>query len=151
MKRLLFLLGLSVVIVSAGSSATRAQGTAKGPDPTMVRDQALEKEAAHNLEVARHYFKLRKAYRASLDRCEETIAGYPAFSHFDEVLYIAGMSSYYLSVGQGKQRPTGSQTPEKMRDNARIYLTQLANDFPESAFRAEALQTLEPLGGPLKP
>lgn len=149
MKRYLFLLGALLIVVT-GSGAARAQGTAKGPDPTMIRDEALEKEAAHNLEVARHYFKQRKAYRASLDRCEETIAAYPAFSHFDEVLYIAGMSSFYLSNNKGKQRPTDKQTPETLRDNARIYLSQLAKDFPESIFRAEALRTLEPLGGPLQ-
>ena len=150
MKRALFSMSLFLVIAVTGVGAARAQGTAKGPDPTMIRDQALEKEAAHNLEVARQYFKLRKAYRASLARCEETIAAYPAFSHFDEILYIAGMSSYYLSNGKGKQRPTGTQTQEKLRDDTKIYLSQLVNDFPESPFRAEALQALEPLGGPLK-
>lgn len=149
MKQLIVGLFIAVVIGYAGGAA-RAQGTAKGPDPTMIRDQALEKEAAHNLEVARQYFRLRKAYRASLSRCEETIAAYPAFSRFDEVLFIAGMSSYYLSTGKGKQRPTPTQTVEKLRDDTKIYLTQLVNDFPESAFRAEALRALEPLGGPLK-
>jgi hypothetical protein len=40
----------------------------------------MEKESLHNLETARLYFKLRKAYVASLQRCEEILAGNPAFS-----------------------------------------------------------------------
>jgi len=39
------------------------QGRAKtGPDAATVRDADLEKDSLHNLEVARHYFKQKKAY-----------------------------------------------------------------------------------------
>jgi outer membrane protein assembly factor BamD (BamD/ComL family) len=140
-----------VTLLFAGSAVgIRAQGLTKGPDPSVTRDAVLEKEAMHNLEVAQMYFKLRKAYRASLDRCEETITAYPAFSHFDEILYIAGMSSIYLADGQGKQKRKDGQTPEKLRDDAKLYLSQLVNDYPDSVFKADALQSLQPLGGPLK-
>ena len=58
--------------------AVYAQGGAKaGQDPSTIRDPDLEKDSLHNLEVARMYFKLRKAYVASLQRCEEIIAGNP--------------------------------------------------------------------------
>ena len=42
-----------------------------------VRDPDLETDSHHNLEVARNYFKLKKAYVAALKRCEEIIAGNP--------------------------------------------------------------------------
>lgn len=150
MKKILFGLSLTAIVFIGASAVAQAQGTAKGPEPTLVRDKLLEQEALHNLEVARQYFKLKKAYRASLSRCEETIVAYPDFTRYDEVLYIAGMSSYYLSVGQGKQKPTPTQTPDKMKANAIEYLSQLVNDFPDSPFKDEALRTLQPLGGPVK-
>ena len=146
-----FALMAAFLIAVAGSGASvHAQNPAKGPDPALVRDPLLEKEAMHNLEVARQYFKLKKAYRASLTRCEETIAAYPAFSRFDEILYIAGMSSYYLSKGAGKQKPNEKQTPEKLRDDTLAYLSQLVTDYPDSPFRDEAERTLQPLGGAVK-
>src|SRR5216684_985377 len=83
----------------------RAQGNAKqGPD--VLRDPDLEKDSLHNLEVARHYFKLKKAYVAALQRCEEIIAGNPAFSKIDEVLFLAGASSINLAENKGKQKPS---------------------------------------------
>src|SRR2546428_13431439 len=82
-----------------------AQGAAKnGPDPTTIRDPELEKDSLHNLEVARQYFKLRKAYVAALQRCEEIIAGNPNFSKIDEALFIAGESNLFLWQGKGKQK-----------------------------------------------
>ncbi len=61
--------------------AVSAQGKAKtGPDPSTIRDPDLERDSLHNLEVARNYFKLKKAYVAALKRCEEIIAGNPNFA-----------------------------------------------------------------------
>ena len=59
------------------------------------RDPIAESEAKHNLEVAKNYFLLKKAYKAVLERFEETFAAYPDFSRMDEFLYYAGMSSWY--------------------------------------------------------
>ncbi len=135
---------------------TRAQtGTVvAGPDPSAVRDVESEKAAKHELEVARHYFKNKKAYYAAFKRCEELAAGYPEFYKIDEVLYIAGMSSLYLSEGKGKQKPPASTpekkeefSPENMRETARDYLTRLVNDHPKSDFRKEAREALSRLGG----
>src|SRR5713226_7808495 len=135
----------------------RAQGNAKqGPD--VLRDPDLEKDSLHNLEVARHYFKLKKAYVAALQRCEEIIAGNPVFSKIDEVLFLAGESSANLADSKGKQSPSSyvisegstkrTLKPEEFRELARGYLSQLVNDYPDSKFKGDALEDLKPLGGP---
>jgi outer membrane protein assembly factor BamD (BamD/ComL family) len=125
----------------------RAQGNAKqGPD--VLRDPDLEKDSLHNLEVARHYFKLKKAYIAALQRCEEIIAGNPVFSKIDEVLYMAGESSLRLAENKGKQ--ASKVTSDKLREDARDYLSQLVNGYPDSSFRKQAEEDLKGLGG-LKP
>src|SRR5437667_12903480 len=133
-----------------------AQGGAR-QGPRVIRDADLEKDSVHNLEVARQYFKLRKAYVASLQRCEEVLAGYPEFSKIDEVLLIAGQSSLNLAEGKGKQKPDQyvihegekktTLTPQEFRDKARDYLSQLVNGYPQSKFKDEALEDLKSLGG----
>ncbi len=146
-----------VAVIALAPSVARAQGAAKqGPD--VVRDSDLEKDSLHNLEVAWQYFKLKKAYVAALQRCEEIIAGNPTFSKIDKALFIAGESNLYLSEGKGKQKASlyvrheGSEkrtlTPEQFRSEARDYLSQLVNEYPDSKFREEALEDLKSLGGP---
>jgi outer membrane protein assembly factor BamD (BamD/ComL family) len=144
-----FMCGLFLLMLVWAVPRAGAQSTAKrGPDPATVRDPDLEKESRHDLDVARQYFKLKKAYRAALSRCEEIIAGNPTFSRMDEVLYIAGESSLFLSENKGKQAPKLS--PEKLRDDARDYLSKLVSDFPDSAFRKPAEADLQTLGGAKK-
>src|SRR5678815_3033496 len=101
-----FLLGLVAILVFGNAGATvRAQGTVRsGPDPATIRDPELEKDSQHNLEVARNYFKLKKAYVAALKRAEEIIAGNPTFTKIDEALFIAGASSLWLAENKGKQK-----------------------------------------------
>src|SRR6266852_350324 len=151
------LLAICLLLLFVAAPLARAQGNAKqGPD--VVRDPDLEKDSLHNLEVARQYFKLRKAYVAALQRCEEIIAGNPNFSKIDEALFIAGESNLFLSQGKGKQKSSlyvrheGNEkrtlTPEQFRSEARDYLSQLVNEYPDSQFRAEALEDLKSLGGP---
>ena len=160
MKRLILTACGVALAVLMGAPAGRAQtGTvAAGPDPEMVRDIESEKAAKHELEVARHYFKNKKAYYAAFKRSEELAAGYPEFHKIDEVLYIAGMSSLYLSEGKGKQKPPTSTpdkaeefSPQNLRETAREYLTRLVNDHPKSKFRDEAQEALSRLGGPQPP
>lgn len=136
---------LTLVFFCTVMAPAHPQGTKRGPDPSALRDPDLEKESMHNLEVARQYFNLKKAYRASLARCEEIIAGNPNFSRIDEVLYIAGESSLRLSQKEGKQAPT--LPVEKHRDDARDYLSRLVNEFPDSSFRKRAENDLRTLGG----
>jgi outer membrane protein assembly factor BamD (BamD/ComL family) len=102
------------------------------------------------LEVAWQYFKLKKAYKAVLDRCEETIAAHPAFSKMDEVLYLSGMSSYYLSENKGKQKVNLKTekdkerfAPEKLKENAEAYLATLVEKYPDSKYKDEAEETLK--------
>ena len=157
MKKACLILAVFAVVLMFAVPLARAQGGVK-QGPQVLRDPDLEKDSFHNLEVARQYFKLRKAYVAALQRCEEILAGYPEFSKIDEVLFIAGKSNLYLSQGKGKQKPSlyirhnGAEkrtlTPEEFRDEARNYFSQLVNGYPDSRFRIEAMEDLASLGGP---
>ena len=139
------LLVICLLALSVAAPLARAQGNAKqGSD--VVRDPDLEKDSLHNLEVARHYFKLKKAYVAALQRCEEIIAGNPVFSKIDEVLFMAGESSLRLAENKGKQ--ASKVTSDKLREDARDYLSQLVNGYPDSSFRKQAEEDLKGLGGP---
>ena len=154
MKRfILMICGIALALGLASGARAQSGTVAAGPDPSAVRDIESEKAAKHELEVARHYFKNKKAYYAAFKRCEELAAGYPEFYKIDEVLYIAGMSSLYLSEGKGKQKPPASTpekkdefSPENMRETARDYLTRLVNDHPKSNFLKDAKEALARLG-----
>ena len=145
-KNFVFSLALLIGFLVCAPAAF-AQGAARGgPDPATVRDPELEQDGLHNLDVARQYFKLKKAYIAALRRCEEVIAGNPNFSKMDEILFIAGESSLRLSQSKGKQEEK-ERKPEQLREDARTYLSQLVNDHPQSPFRQQAEDDLKPLGG----
>ena len=74
--------------------STPAQGVRTGPDPATLRDPDLERDSHHNLEVAKNYFKLKKAYVAALKRCEEIIAGNPNFAKIEvKLCAFAGNST----------------------------------------------------------
>jgi hypothetical protein len=152
-KSLKKIFALSLVLATALSiSALPAfgQGKAKtGPDPSLIHDSELEKDSKHNLEVARHYFKLKKAYVAAIKRCEEIDVGNPTFAQLDEVLYIAGQSSLRLAENRGKQK-TKDKTPEELRQDARVYLSRLVAGYPNSQFRKQAETDLQALGGPIE-
>src|SRR6266705_5131234 len=103
MKKVFVTVLVLITALFVSASGSYGQGKAKnGPDPATIRDPELEKDSLHNLEVARHYFKLKKAYIAALKRCEEVIAGNPTFAKMDEVLFIAGESSLRLAENKGK-------------------------------------------------
>jgi outer membrane protein assembly factor BamD (BamD/ComL family) len=152
-----FLLFILALLIAAVPASVRAQSGAKQP-PQAAVDTDLEKDSIHNLEVARQYFKLRKAYVAALQRCEEIIAGNPTFSKIDEVLFIAGESSLNLAEGKGKQQSSlyviregdtkRTLKPDEFRDLARDYFSQLVKTHPESSFRSQAAARLGTLGGP---
>ncbi len=156
---LLILLGLVAPSFGQGKAKT-------GPDPSTIRDAELEKDSLHNLEVARHYFKLKKAYQAALNRCEEIDAGNPNFAKMDEVLFIAGESSLRLAETGGKQktklvmpndmlanekREAKYKTPEELRADARVYFSRLVSGYPGSSLLSQAKTKLEALGGPVEP
>ena len=115
-------------------------------------DPILEADANHNLEAAQLYFKTRKAYKAVLLRFEETFAAYPEYSKMDEFLYLAAMSSYYLSENKGKQKidltilseeEKKKYAPEKLREDAVAYFSLIVEKYPNSRFKADAEKTLK--------
>jgi outer membrane protein assembly factor BamD (BamD/ComL family) len=68
----------------------------------------------------------------------------------DEFLYLAGMSSYYLAEGKGKQKvdPKNPKekdkfAPTKLREDAVAYLSMIIEKYPDSNFRAEAEKGLK--------
>ena len=138
----------------AVAPAAFAQGK-PAPDPATIRDPDLERDSLHNLEVARNYFKLKKAYVASLKRCEEIIAGNPNFSKIEEVLLMAGQSSVWLSQNKGKQKPDlyvsfeGGEkrtlTSEQFLDMGKMYLNKLITDYPNGSFTKQAQEELRAL------
>jgi len=155
-------LSIVVLLLTIGICApvVTAQSTVRGPDPSTLRDPELEKDSMHNLEVARNYFKLKKAYVAALKRTEEIIAGNPTFTRIDEALYMAGASSLWLAENKGKQKASlyisfdgttkKTLTPDEFREMGRDYLTRLVNDYPDSSFREQAEEALKLVGGGAK-
>jgi outer membrane protein assembly factor BamD (BamD/ComL family) len=133
-----------------GAAGTaRAQDTSKpaGQDleANALPDEMLIADAKKNLKAAQLYYT-RKAYVGALQRCEETMAVFQRFNKFDEVLYIAGMSSARLSRREGKQPPPATMTPEKYLILARQYLKQLVDEHPKSSFRKRAEEELRTIG-----
>jgi len=123
--------------------------------PAIERDPVLEQDAKHNLDVARQAFlPMKKAYKQVLMRFDETFAAYPDFSQMDEFLYIAGMSSYYLAEGKGKQKVDEHSekemkrfAPEKLREDAVMYLSMVVEKYPQSKFRPDAEKALGEIKG----
>lgn len=121
--------------------------------PAIDRDPLLEADAKHNLDVAWQAFgPARKAYKQVLLRFEETFAAYPDFSKMDEFFYLAGMSSYYLSKNQGKQKVNltiekekEKYAPEKLRQDAVAYLSLMIERNPDSQYRSNVDRILKEL------
>ncbi|MFN0278116.1 MAG: outer membrane protein assembly factor BamD [Pyrinomonadaceae bacterium] len=125
--------------------------------PAIDRDPVMEQDAKHNLDVAWNAFKLKKAYKGVLMRFEETYAAYPEFSKIDEFLYLAGMSSYYLSENKGRQKvdlklekEKEKFAPAKLKEDAIAYLSTIIDKYPQSRFRDEAETALKLLKPEMK-
>ena len=149
MKRVILLFAFIVFVTLASAPTTVAQ---RNIDPAIDRDPVLEQDAKHNLDVAWQAFTLKKAYKGVLMRFEETFAAYPEFSKMDEFLYLAGMSSYYLSENKGKQKVNLKSekekykfAPTKLREDAVAYLSILIEKHPQSKYRNDAEKTLAQL------
>ena len=139
-----FLFSLIGLLIFAGPANAQ-----RNIDPAIDRDPILEQDAKHNLDVAWQAYRLKKAYKGVLMRFEETFAAHPDFSKMDEFLYLAGMSSYYLTENKGKQkidpkneRDKEKYAPAKLKENAVAYLSMLVEKHPESRYRSEAEKTL---------
>lgn len=116
-------------------------------------DPVMEADAKHNLDVALQAFiPLKKAYKQVILRFDETFAAYPEFSGMGTFLYLAGMSSYYLSINKGKQkvdlksaREKEKFAPAKLREDAKTYLSMVVEKYPDSQYKDEAEKTLKML------
>ena len=143
-KKFLAFVFIIVGTLTVGTYAQR--NVAKAID----RDPLMEADAKHNLDVAWQSFSLKKAYKGVLSRFEETYAAYPEFSKIDEFLYLAGMSSYYLSDNKGKQKvdlkmekEKAKFAPAKLKEDAVAYLSLLVDKHPQSKYVDDAKKTLE--------
>lgn len=136
----------AVLILLVGISAFAQRNVTPAVDPI------LEADAKHNLDVAWQAFRLKKAYKGVIMRFEETYAAYPTFSKIEEFLYLAGMSSYYLSKNEGKQKVNlkldkekEKFAPEKLREDAVAYLGLMIEKNPQSQYKEEADKVLKEL------
>ena len=144
-KLLTVFLALAAITVLGGSAYSQRNVT-----PAIDRDPVMEADAKHNLDVAWNAFKLKKAYKGVIMRFEETYAAYPEFSKIDEFLYLAGMSSYYLSANKGKQKvdlklekEKEKFAPAKLKEDAAAYLSLIVEKYPQSQYRDNAEKTLK--------
>ena len=149
MKKPIIVLSFVFLIFTGLASAQKKQDDKKA----IPINQLLEVDAKRHLNIAWQYFKLRKAYKAVLMRTEETLAAHPTFSKIDELLYLSGMSSYYLSIGKGKQKLNFENltkyekerfvSPEKLKEDAIAFLGTLVEEHPKSKYRKKAEKTLK--------
>lgn len=145
---------LTIVFLAAAFSLfSIAANAQRNVTPAIDRDPVLEADAMHNLDVAwQAFIPLKKAYKQVIYRFEETYAAYPEFSKIDQFLYMAGMSSYYLMQNKGNQKVDLKDekekekfAPDKLKDDAIRYLSEVVEKHPESKYAADAQKTLAQL------
>jgi TolA-binding protein len=102
------------------STPSFAQGGLQQAPLQPVRDPQAEKDANHNLEVAKFYLK-RKAYRAVSDRLLEITYVYDQFSRIDEVYFLLGEAF----------------AKQNNKDESTKFYKKLVTNFPESLFTKE--------------
>lgn len=144
-KIIAFVFGLACCVTLAGTASAQRNVT-----PAIERDPLMEADARHNLDVAWQAYRLKKAYKGVIMRFEETYAAYPDFSKIDEFLYLAGMSSYYLSDNKGRQkvnlkseREKEKYAPAKLLEDATAYFATIVEKYPQSQYRDDAERTLK--------
>ena len=147
MKRKFLTIFFTAAMLTVFGISANAQ---RNVTPAIDRDPVMEQDAKHNLDVAWQSYRLKKAYKGVLTRFEETYAAYPEFSRIDEFLYLAGMSSYYLSDNKGKQKvdlrlekEKDKFAPAKLKEDAVAYLSTIVEKYPQSQYRDEAEKTLK--------
>jgi outer membrane protein assembly factor BamD (BamD/ComL family) len=127
--------GLCLNVIASAAQQNVGRGSIVTP-----RDPELEKQAMHNLEVARYYFKRKpdKAdYKNSLERLNKAIESrlveivdlHPNFSKIDEVYFLFGEI----------HRRSGET------EKAVEAYTKVVKEYPDSQFVQEAKKRLEEL------
>lgn len=149
MKLNLLFASIAILFVLVFNGSVSAQ---RNIDPAIERDPLLEQDAKHNLDVAWQAFRLKKAYKGVIMRFEETYAAYPEFSKIGEFLYLAGMSSYYLSENKGKQKVNlkldkekDKFAPAKLKEDAVAYLSLVLEKNPDSQYKENVQKVLNEL------
>ena len=118
----------SAFATSAFATSALALGPARGRiEPP--RDEAMEVQAKHNLEVARWYITKRKAYEGAIDRLQEIIDTYADFSRMDEVVFLMGEAN--LKLGK--------------KDKAEDFYNKLLKVYPDSEFAKKTRARLDEL------
>ncbi|MEZ5346206.1 MAG: outer membrane protein assembly factor BamD [Pyrinomonadaceae bacterium] len=149
MKKALFVSSFIILLFSASVFSQTQDGN---KDPEFSLEQVLDIDANHNLDVAWQAFKSRKAYKAVLMRTEETMAAHPTYSKMDEILYLSGASSYYLSIGKGKQKIDLSMlneeekkryAPQRLKEDSIAFLGMLIEQHPDSKYKDDAEKLLK--------
>jgi len=120
-----YLLVLVVTLVLATAAVAQRAPLSKPIDPD------LEREATHNLDVGRLYFK-KKAWTGAKGRLEEIVAAYEEFTKIDEVYYMLGVC--YEKTGDANL--------------ARETFQKLVDDRPDSSFAKRAKEELARLKQP---
>jgi hypothetical protein len=127
-KSYLAMLFLAFALIVGLPTDSNAQGGLQQQPLQTPRDPSLEKEAKHNLDVAKFYLK-KKAYKAVTDRLLEITYVYPQFSRIDEVYLILGDSFIKLDK----------------KDEAAKFYKRLLDEYPDSQYSKEAQKQLESL------
>jgi hypothetical protein len=126
-------LALLTVCLFGSLTAFAQSGVARG-SISAPRDPELEKQSAHNLEVAKYYFYKRKPAdkndkdgwarlnKAVIDRLQEIMDTNPNFARMDSV---------YFLLGEAYQR---NNEPDKAKES----WSKIVKDFPDSEHAPEA-------------
>ena len=130
-KKLIMVVVVSWLLATmAGTLIAGTQGPTRGPvEPT--RDQVMELNAKHNLDVAKWYLTKRKAYEGARNRLQEIFDTYPEFSRMDEVLFYLGEANLKLNK----------------KDKAIDFYTKLLKQFPNSEHSKKSRERLDELQG----
>ena len=130
MKSIAAMMTLSIVFLFGAMADAYAQGAARGKvDPP--RDQIMETNATHSLDVARWYLTKRKAYEGARDRLQEIVDTYPEFSRMDEVVFLLGEASLKLDK----------------KEKAIEYYERVVKSFDGSEFVKKARERLKEIKG----
>lgn len=122
---------MKYVLVLVATLALAIPAAAQRAPLSRPIDPDLEREATHNLDVGRQYFK-RKAWAGAKGRLEEIVAAYEDFTKIDEVYYLLGLCYYELDDV----------------DLARETFQKLVDERPDSPYAKKAKEELERLKKP---
>jgi outer membrane protein assembly factor BamD len=105
------------------------QNAASGPSNDIAAGEATKQGAEHELEIGRYYVK-RKDYVGAINRFKVVVTRFPSSPVVDEALF--GLVQAYSLLG--------------ILNEAQTAAAVLDRKFPDSHWRADALEVLEKSG-----